>query len=55
MPVDKKYGSLLVYLDQKVELERLLRGGFTEVLGGECGFVRVYHPLRQPLRCFCSH
>ena len=52
---DKEYRSMVVYLDMKEEVDRLLTGVTVHMANGECAFTRPFVLGRQPAWCYRCH
>jgi hypothetical protein len=50
--VDKEYRSMVVYLDTKEEVDRLLAKMTVTMANGECAYTRPFVIGRQPARCY---
>jgi hypothetical protein len=53
--IDKEYRSMVVYLDTKEEVDRLLAKMTVTVANGECAYTRPFAIGRQPARCYRCH
>lgn len=53
--VDKEYRSMVVYLDTKEEVDRLLAKMTVTMANGECAYTRPFVIGRQPARCYRCH
>ncbi|KJZ69937.1 hypothetical protein HIM_10675 [Hirsutella minnesotensis 3608] len=53
--VDKEYRSLVVHLDKKEEVDRLLAKRTVEMANGECAYTRPFVQGLQPARCYRCH
>jgi hypothetical protein len=53
--VDKEYRSIVVYLDAKEEVDRLLAKMTVTMPNGECAYTRPSVIGRQPARCYRCH
>ncbi|KAH8800203.1 hypothetical protein F5884DRAFT_809637, partial [Xylogone sp. PMI_703] len=53
--VDKEYRSMIVHLDTKEEVDRLLAKMMVTMANGECAFTRPFVISRQPARCYRCH
>jgi hypothetical protein len=52
---DKKYRTMVVYLDQKEEVDGLLAKMTVKMANGECAFTRPFIQGLQPARCYRCH
>ncbi|KAG4442881.1 hypothetical protein IFR05_001677 [Cadophora sp. M221] len=53
--VDKEYRSMVVYLETKGEVDRLLAKMTVTMANGECAYTRPFVIGRQPARCYRCH
>jgi hypothetical protein len=53
--VDKEYRTMVVYLDRKEEVDRLLTKITVEMANGECAFTQPFVQGLQPARCYRYH
>ena len=53
--VDKEYRSVVVYLDAKEEVDKLLTGSTVTMANGECAYTRPFVVGRQPAQCYRCH
>ena len=55
MSTDKEYRSMVMYLDTKEEVDRLLTGMTVTMANGECAYTRPFVLGLQPARCYRCH
>jgi hypothetical protein len=53
--VDKEYRTMVVYLDKKEEVDRLLTRAAVEMASGECAFTQPFVQGLQLARCYRCH
>src|ERR1700722_17979486 len=53
--VDKECRTMVVYLDEKEEVDKLLAKMTVEMANGECAFAWPFDQGLQPARCYHCH
>ena len=53
--VDKEYRSMVVHLDRKEEVDRLLTKMTVRMTNGECAYAPPFVEGLQPARCYRCH
>jgi len=55
MSVDKEYGSMVLHVRTREEMDKLLKEMIVLMPNGETAFTRPFYPSVQPSRCYRCH